>query len=188
MTRASNRLALEHALGEIPLASFIYHADRNDFSRWLFARSENFLARHLRPVGRAEFQGDMEKMRTMLQSSLAFQRRWRQKGVVVDFSSDDVDLDSEFLKIGRGSLGGKARGLAFFARLLKENHSLYEKFTQVNIIIPQTLVLTTEIFDDVVSQTGLARYAEEDAPNEEIASRFLAAAFPAPLSPDCAPF
>jgi hypothetical protein len=49
-----NRRALERALKQIPLESFVYHANRNDFSRWLFARSEIFLAMRFRPLTGAD--------------------------------------------------------------------------------------------------------------------------------------
>ena len=46
----------------------------------------------------------------------------RQKGVVVHFNSKDYDPEiSDFVKIGNGSLGGKARGLAFVANLLRRS-------------------------------------------------------------------
>ena len=181
VARASNRLSLERILGEVPLESFSYHANRNDISRWFFARAENFLAQRLRAVSKTDFQGDMAQMRTQLQMNLAFQRRWRQKGVVVDYTAEGVDFDAEFLKIGLGSLGGKARGLAFIARLLKEDHHLYRKYPQINTIMPQTLVITTDVFETVTAQYGLNAYAKADAPNGEVAARFLTASLPSDI-------
>ena len=178
VARASNRLALERVLSRIPIESYNYHANRNDFSRWLFARGEILLAQRLRPETAADYKGDMGKMRSSLQRSLAYQRKWRQKGVVVDFNADDVDVDTELLKIGRGSMGGKARGLVFFARLLKQNHRLYEKYARINTIIPQTLVVTTDVYDALVSTVDLEKYAREEASNKKIAELFLQAPFP----------
>lgn len=178
VARASNRRALEQAVREIPLESFTFHASRNDFSRWLFARSEIFLALRFRPITGADFGGDMEKMRQDLCSSLELQRKWRQKGVVVDFDPQEFDPDTEFFKIGRGSLGGKARGLAFITNLLKRNPALFKKYPKVDILVPQTLVVTTEGFDALVEKSDLKPFSKIEAPNEEIAARFLEAPIP----------
>lgn len=186
--RASSRRALERVVRQVPLESFAYHANRNDFSRWLFARSEIFLAQHFRPISGADFGGDMELTREHLSQTLAVQRKWRQKGVVVDFDSDDFDLDTEFLKVGRGSLGGKARGLVFASNLLKRNMSFAAKYPETEIVIPPSLVVTTEAFDAIVERGRLQEFSTRDAPNDEIAARFLATPFPEGIARDLRAF
>lgn len=188
VARASNRRALEQALQQIPLESFVFHANRNDFSRWLFARSETFLALQFRPITEADFDGDMERRRQNLLWSLQLQRKWRQKGVVVDFDPQDFDPDTEFFKIGRGSLGGKARGLAFIASLLKRKPILYKKYPEVDILVPHTVVVTTEGFDAVVERGSLEVFAKTDAPNQDIAAHFLNAPFPEQIARDLKAF
>lgn len=175
--RAPNLRMLEKKLACIPDDSFAHHCNRNDFSRWLFARSEIELATRVRPVRDGDFS-DVESHRRFLVSAIHERRMQRQKGVVVDFDSKAFDVDSEFMKIGTGSLGGKARGLAFASALLRRYPLLEEKFKSVDIHIPQTLVITTSVFDDFVKKNGLFDLAKADLPDETIALRFFESQFP----------
>ena len=127
----------------------MHHASRNDFSRWLFARTEINLASKVRPIREEDFSS-VENHRQYLISIIQARRRQRQKGVVVNFEAGDFDLDTEFFKIGKGSLGGKARGLAFVSNLLQRSIELHNKYEDTDIFIPRTMVITTEGFDTFV--------------------------------------
>jgi len=175
--RASNLRMLEKKVPSIPDDSFVYHSNRNDFSRWLFARSEIELASQVRPVRRDDF-ADVESHRQFLISIIHRRRMRRQKGVVVDFDPKAFDEDAEFFKIGTGSLGGKARGLSFVSALLNRHRFLEEKFQAVDIFIPQTLVITTEVFEAFVEENDLKALAKMEVPDEFIAERFMAGSFP----------
>ena len=175
--RASNLKALEQHMLSIPEASFRYHCNRNDFSRWLFARTEMTLAAELRPISDDDFS-DGESHRRHLVKIIADRRKRRQKGVVADFDAADADFDTEFFKIGKGSLGGKARGLAFVASLLRQNPDFYVTYEGVDIIVPQTLVITTDGFESFVEDNGLRYLSKTDLPDEQIADLFLASQFP----------
>ncbi len=178
VARVSNVRALEQILPGIPNESFYYHWSRNDFSRWLFARTETLLASIMRPLSDADFSGQVDSMRDFLIGNLKARRKWRQKGVVADFDAREFDPETDFLKIGQGSLGGKARGLAFVATLLQRNPELHKKFASVNIIVPKTLVLTTEAFNSFIDANDLRSFAKVDLPDEEIADAFLVAELP----------
>ncbi|HSO18824.1 MAG TPA: PEP/pyruvate-binding domain-containing protein [Desulfosarcina sp.] len=170
--RASSLKTLERHLNTIPDASFRYHCNRNDFSRWLFARTEMELAAVLRPISDQDFS-DADSHRRHLVSMIAERRRERQKGVVADFDAADADFDTEFFKIGKGSLGGKARGLAFVASLLRQNKDLCDTYAQVEILVPQTLVITTDGFESFVEENGLRHLSESDLPDEKVAEQFV---------------
>jgi len=119
--RASNLRELEEKVSRLPEESLWFHARRNHFSNWLMARSEIGLASVFRSVQASEFSR-AEDMRRYIVSSLHGLRRWRQKGVVAQFNTAYFDPDvSDFVKIGQGSLGGKARSLAFMSALLQED-------------------------------------------------------------------
>lgn len=178
VARVPNVRALERTLKDIPKESLLYHGNRNDFSRWLFARSEILLGQQVRPLTFEDFDGDVESVRAFLVDSLAARRKLKQKGVVVDFDATEFDPDTDFLKIGKGSLGGKARGLAFLSTLLHRNPGLHAKYPGVDIIVPRTLVLTTETFDEFIEAGGLKELSKLDLTDEEIAERCLAADFP----------
>ncbi len=168
---------LEKKLPCIPDDSFAYHCNRNDFSRWLFARSEIELAGRVRPVKEDDFS-DIESHRQFLISAIHERRMHRQKGVVVDFDPKAFDEDAEIFKIGTGSLGGKARGLSFVSSLLRRRPSLVTRFSSVEITVPQTLVVTTEVFDAFVAKNNLENLAEADLPDEIVADRFMRSKFP----------
>jgi CheY-like chemotaxis protein len=177
IARAPNLRKLEKILHCIPEDSFIYHCGRNDFSRWLFARTEISLASRIRPLRYDEFSS-VDNHRQHLVSLIQSRRKRRQKGVVADFDAADFDPDTEFFKIGDGSLGGKARGLAFVANLLQRLPAIQAKFEDVNIFVPRTLVVTTEGFDAYVEKNNLRELAESDSPDEQIAAAFQQADFP----------
>ncbi|MEE4264216.1 MAG: PEP/pyruvate-binding domain-containing protein, partial [Desulfobacteraceae bacterium] len=177
LARASNLRKLEEILRTLPEDSFVQHCSRNDFSRWLFARTEIMLASKMRPLRYDDFSS-VESHRKYLISMIQSRRLRLQKGVVADFDAGDFDPDTEFFKIGKGSLGGKARGLAFVANLLQRLPAIHKKFEDVNIFVPQTLVVTTEGFDAFIEENHLKELAKSDAPDEEIAGVFHGANFP----------
>jgi CheY-like chemotaxis protein len=183
IARASNMRTLEEILERIPEESFVYHASRNDFSRWFFARTEIMLASKVRPIRENDFVS-VDNHRQYLISLIHTRRSRRQKGVVVNFEAGDFDLDTEFFKIGTGSLGGKARGLAFVSNLLQRLPEIHKKFDQVNIFVPPTLVITTEGFDAFVEENDLRGLSKSDAPDEEIADAFRRAEFPQWIAAD----
>jgi hypothetical protein len=161
----------------------VYHASRNDFSRWLFARTEIMLASKVRPIREDDFSS-VDKHRQYLISIIQARRSRRQKGVVVNFEAAEFDLDTEFFKIGTGSLGGKARGLAFVSNLLKRLPAIHQKFENINIFVPQAMVITTEGFEAFVEENNLKGLSKSDAPDEEIADTFCKAAFPQWITDD----
>ena len=177
IARASNLRALEDNLKIISKEAFVHHTSRNDFSRWLFARTETMLASKVRPISEADFP-DVESHRQYLISLIQTRRRRRQKGVVVNFDAGDFDVETEFFKIGKGSLGGKARGLAFVANLLQRLPDMHSKFKEINLFVPQTLVITTDGFDAFVEENELKGLSKSDAPDDEIAAAFQKAKFP----------
>ena len=177
IARAPSLRRFEEILHRLPEDSFLHHSRRNDFSRWLFARTEIVLASKMRPLRDGDFT-TVESHRQYLISMVQTWRKRRQKGVVTDFHPGDFDPDTEFFKIGKGSMGGKARGLAFVANLLQRLPAIHKKFEDVNIFVPQTLVVTTEGFDAFIEENDLKELAKSDAPDEEIAKAFHSANFP----------
>ena len=182
--RAGNFNAMERCLKTLPVESFYYHWQRNDFSQWLFARSEVILASILRPATDEDFAGDIESMHAFTLSNIRARRRARQKGVVVNFDHIDFDPETDFMKIGQGSLGGKARGLAFGQKLLQHHPEIRLMFLEQEIVLPKTLVVTTEMFDTFIRENGLKWLANVEVPDEEVVERFVKASLPAGLVRD----
>ena len=78
-----------------------------------------------------------------------------------------------FLRLGGGSLGGKARGLAFVRHLLHTRIGVAADFPGVRIAVPPTLVLATDIFDQFLNENNLADFAIRCDDDAEIVQRFL---------------
>ena len=184
VARASNLRQLEQVLKDIPEEPLCYHASRNRFSNWIMARSEIALASQIREVQVSDFP-DTDAMRDYLISNIHGLRKWRQKGVVIQFNPKLYDTQiADIVKTGHGSLGGKARGLAFVANLLRQSLRLYEKFPGIEIRIPPTLVVTTDGFDAFVQANGLSLSQLGSKSDAQIAAAFENAVLPTQLVDD----
>jgi len=179
VARASSLRELEEKVALIPEECLWYHGNRNHFSRWLMARSEVALATTFREVTASDFNS-ADEARQFIISSIHTLRKWRQRGVVAQFKASHFDPDvSDLVKIGQGSLGGKARGLAFMSAMLQEKPKILESYPEVSVEIPKSLVICTDGFESFVAQNRLEHFAKEESPDEEITGGFLKAEMPA---------
>ena len=185
--RADDLRSLEEKLRTLPAESLLYHGKRNQFSRWLKARTEFAVAHALRPRKLEDYHGDAEKLRSDLIQAIADYRFERGQTVVADFVRDTFDLGSDFYRIGGGSLGGKARGLAFVRRLISQ-HGLRWRFPGVRIAIPTTAVLGTDVFDRFLGSEDLRAFAIDCQDDEALWRRFLATPFPEEAERDLTAF
>jgi len=177
IARVSNLREMEMILPSIPDESIYYHGQRNHFSSWLMARSEVMLASKLKPVKVSDFPSAAE-MKKYLVNCIHERRKGRQKGLITELTPGSFDPDADFVKVGKGSLGGKARGLAFISTQLKDHPGLQEKFKGIDIQVPKSLVLSTEGFDAFVGENSLMELATADLADGKIARLFLAAKLP----------
>ena len=177
--RASDLKSLEAHLPTVPADSLAYHAERNHFSKWLKARTEFALAHSLRPRKVSDF-ATLEDLRADLIHSIHDYRQRRQRGAVADFDETAYDPSAGFSRIGSGSLGGKARGLAFVNRLLDEAE-LRERFADVEIAVPPSVVLATDVFDAFLAENDLADHAIRSDDEAGLRERFLRASLPEPV-------
>ncbi|MCD4721339.1 MAG: phosphoenolpyruvate synthase PpsA [Desulfobacula sp.] len=179
IVRAIDLRTIEKLLPEIPDESIVYHAMNNDFSRWFMARSEIDFALKLKPYQISDFP-DPQDMKKFLIESIHARRKGSRQGQIIDFDSEKFDSDTDFMKIGNGSLGGKARGLAFMASQIRRDSSLRDKFPDVDISIPQTFVISTEGFKTFNEENELAKILEsdEELEDDQIVEQFIQARFP----------
>src|SRR2546422_831211 len=137
VARARDLNALETLLHEVPAESIAYHGQRNHFSHWLMARTEFALAQKLRPRKVSDF-ATYDDLRRDLIESIAEYRSERSQVLIGDFNSATFKpAEAFFLRIGGGSLGGKARGLAF-VRHLQHTHRVVRRFAGVQVAVPPT--------------------------------------------------
>jgi hypothetical protein len=181
IARASNLKEFEETLQKVPLESIKYHANRNDFSKWLMARGEFKLAIKLRPQKVSDFK-TLEENRKYLVKVFNESRREKQQAIMTDFSQQKFEFASSYTKIGEESLGGKGRGIAFIRTLLAR-YELNEKYPDVKIIVPSTVAIGTDEFDKFISKNDLQKFVTNDNNNtdNEIAKDFLKAILPKQL-------
>jgi hypothetical protein len=184
--RARNLRELESQLLLVPDESLRYHSMRNDFSNWLRARTEFGLASRIRPFQLEDFES-LDQLRAYLIRTLRDQRVEQQRGIVADFSSPRFDERSQFVRIGKGSLGGKGRGLAF-ANAMLQHHDFGHRFGQIGIMVPRTAVVATDVFDQFLTENDLLDLAFSSRTDEEISHRFVAAKLPVRVMQDLGSF
>ncbi|MBI5865734.1 MAG: histidine kinase [Planctomycetes bacterium] len=173
VARASDLRDMARVLRDVPAESLAHHARRNHFSIWLRARTEFVLARKLRPKKITEF-GDVEGLRRYLISELEDVLRRNRRGVVEDFDAGKFDLHTSFARVGGGSLGGKARGLAFMDAMLMR-HQVDRAFEGVRVYVPRTVVVGTDVFEEFLDGNHLRSQGLYTAKDEWIRSAFLKA-------------
>jgi CheY-like chemotaxis protein len=175
--RATDLKTLEAMLRTVPAESIAYHGERNHFSNWLIARTEFALAHKLRPRKVSDFRS-LEDLREVLIASIAEYRREQGEVLVADFDRETFDGAGNFFsRIGAGSLGGKARGLAF-SRYLLSYHRMSRRFANVQISVPPAVVLATDCFDQFLIRNGLLEFALSGPEDPELLARFLEAPLP----------
>ena len=184
--RASDLKSLQKKVFVIPDESLTYHINRNHISKWLKSRAIFSLANAFQKITIDDFES-LDEMRRYIFESIAAYRLDRGRGIIAQFNREKFDEYLTFTRIGAGSLGGKARGLAFLDSLIKRN-KLNRKYPQVQVCIPNTLVLTTEIFDEFMEENELYKIALSDNSNNEILDQFLKAKLPLRIQEDLLAF
>jgi len=174
--RVKNLKALQHSLYQVPDNSLEYHINRNHFSKWLKARALFPLAELFKNLSVDDFD-NLEATRNFLYGAISNFRLNKGRGVIAKFYKDNYDEYLNFTRIGEGSIGGKARGLAFLDSLIKKNPEL-DNFENVIIAIPRTVVLTTEVFDEFMEMNNLYEPALSDADDKIILKAFINAKMP----------
>lgn len=180
--RAGNLVEFEKMIQIVPEESLLYHAQRNHISIWLRARTEFEMAERLRPKKASDFQNSSE-LRAYIAQAIRELINKRQYGVITDFEKARFDSENAFVRLGNGSLGGKARGIAFLNTLLAKTR-LNETFKDVEIRIPGSFVICSEVFETFIEENGLQEFAIQESSNSRIAARFLKAKIPGEVKKD----
>ncbi len=176
ITRAGDLKSLQDKIFEIPDDSLLYHMQRNHFSKWLNARALFPIAEMFKEISVKEFH-DMDEAKRYIFDSITAFRINKAKGVIAEFDRERYDEYLSFARIGQGSIGGKARGLAFLDSLIKRNRLTY-RFEDVILTIPRTVVLGTDIFDEFMEENKLHEIALSNRSDKEILQHFINARLP----------
>ena len=174
--RACDLVEMEHQLQSIPKESILYHSSSNHFSNWLAARGEFEAATKMRPVQPGDFPSPEEHRRFLIDQirQIISGNHWQ---LIVDFSPDSFDPQIDFVRLYSGSLGGKARGLAF-AKMTFQNSDLHARFPDIVLRIPNVAIIGTDLFDDFMRDNDLWQPALELADNDEVLDLFMQADLP----------
>jgi hypothetical protein len=168
--RVSDLKSLHESIYKIPDPSFEYHVSRNHFSKWLSARALFPIAELFKEVVKEDFN-NLQQVRDFIFEVIANYRINKGRGVISQFSANTYDKYINFARIGEGSIGGKARGLAFLDSLIK-THPELDDFDKISVSIPRTIVLSSDVFDEFMESNKLYDIAYSEAPDEEILRYF----------------
>lgn len=177
IARAHDLKDLQEKILSVPIESLRYHIQRNHFSNWLRARALFPLAELFRYFTSDDFN-DINEVKSFIYNAISQFRISKARGVISSFNRDTFDKYFSISRIGQGSIGGKARGLAFLDSLIKRNN-LYTYFDKIDIDIPRTVVIGTDIFDEFMDDNKLYPIALSDnISDEDILNRFIESSLP----------
>ena len=180
IARAEDLLTLEKLLRAIPDTTLYNVVTTTYLSKWLLSRGIFSLGNSFRELTLKEFNNDIAAVRQFLTDSIRDYRIKQGLGVVAKFSPETYNDAIWFSRLGNGSIGGKARGLAFMNHILQQ-YGLYSEWDRVRVMVPRTLVITTEYFDRFIIENGLQYVVNADLTDAEILSEFVASSLPQEL-------
>ncbi len=96
----------------------------------------------------------------------------KTRGIINDFSRENYHPDALFVRLRPGSLGGKARGLAFLMMLLNSEFDNCD-FPNVEVQIPKTIVIGTNEFDQFMESNNMYEIALSDETDEKLRDKFV---------------
>ena len=177
--RARDLAQMQRMIATIPDRAFEYHTSQNHLSKWLYSRGLFPLAAAIRRYDKGHFSS-VEEHRRALVDRIRDYRRLLGQGVIARFDPETYSDAVAFARIGEGSLGGKARGLAFMNSMLIK-YRQYDKHDDVRIMIPRSVVIATGYFDEFIRLNGLKSIIAQELPDEVILSEFIASSIPLSL-------
>lgn len=173
---ASDLKSLQEVIPSIPDDILEYHTRRDDFSKWLNARALFPIAKRFKESKFEDFSSP-DDVRKFIYDAIASFRTSKARGIIAEFDRSKFDEYLFFSRIGEGSLGGKARGLAFMASVLKKEN-LSSRYPGVLISVPPTVVLSTDVFEEFMRLNDLYNIALSEKSDEEILQHFIRGTFP----------
>ena len=177
--RAANLKELEAILKEVPDEVILYNASKNMLSKWFLARGLFTLGERFKNVEETNF-GDISEVRAYISQQIHDFHTLTSRGVIAHFDPMSYERHIWFARIGEGSLGGKARGLAFLNNLVYK-HQLSERYPEIKVSIPRTVVVATDYFDQFILENDLQYVIDSDISDEEILSEFVSSRLPEDL-------
>lgn len=176
IARAKDLSQLQRLVAEIPEDVLRWHGSQNNLSKWMFSRGLFSLGAMFRGLRPDDF-ASVDEMRRFVVDRIHDYRIRIGQGVVARFDPESYNETIRFARIGQGSLGGKARGLAFADSML-HRYGFYDRYPGVRILVPRTVVVATDYFDDFIRENGLQYVINADVGDAEILSEFVSSRLP----------
>ena len=177
--RAANLKELENMMKVIPDEVLLANTSKNMLSKWFMARGLFTLGSKFKKVSESHF-ANIEELRAYVSQQIHDYHALTGRGVIAHFDAPTYGRHIWFSRMGDGSLGGKARGLAFLNNLVYK-HGLSNKYENVKISIPRTVVIATDYFDQFIVENDLQYVIDSDISDEEILSEFVSSRLPEKL-------
>ncbi len=184
--RVSDLKSFQEKLFNIPDDSLLYHFKRDHVSKWLNARALFSIAEVIKQLKVEDFNS-LEDTKIFIFETIANFRFNKGRGIIAKFYREKYDKYLTFSRVGDGSIGGKARGLAFLNMLIKKHSVSANKFDTL-LTIPTTVVLCTDVFDDFMEENDLYSIGLSDRSDEDILDEFVHADLPERIAGDLIKF
>lgn len=173
MAEINNLDELEDSLWNIDSSRIYEKIKDGSLIRWLETRAEFELIEKIETIQ----EEDPERVKKILINILEDYKYAVHKGSISDFRSGDYGQHVKMSRIGKGSLGGKARGLAFMSKLVS-NYISDDLFDDLRITIPRSIVLSTEVYEKFLEQNDLLDPYIFELSDERIAGKFMNGSLP----------
>ena len=177
--RAANLKELEQLMRAVPDDVLLGATSKNMLSKWFLARGLFTLGNTFKTVLESHF-ANTEELRHYVSQQIHDFHSLTGRGVIAHFNAESYGRYIWFSRVGDGSLGGKARGLAFLNSLVYK-YGLSNKYPNVKIAIPRTIVIATDYFDQFILENDLQYVIDSDVTDEEILSEFVSSRLPEAL-------
>ena len=177
--RAANLNELETLMKEVPDEVLLANTSKNMLSKWFMARGLFTLGSRFKTVAESHF-ANIHELRAYISQQIHDYHALTGRGVIAHFDKESYGRHIWFSRMGDGSLGGKARGLAFLNSLVYK-HNLSDRYENVKISIPRTVVIGTDYFDQFIVENDLQYVIDSEISDEEILSEFVSSRLPESL-------
>jgi len=175
LAKATDIPSLLGAVNDLPENLLRAYLERGLIARWLRARTDFILAARVEEISNS---GQREALRIFLSETIKKHAMDSYRGSISRYAPDIFKIYSNLCKIGAGSIGGKGRGLAFIDRILAAFFDAGQ-FVDVDISIPPTVLVGTDLFEEFLMKNELQKFAiEEKHTDDEITKKFVESELP----------
>ena len=176
---------LKNVIDDVDKNSLLICAKNNDFSGWFKAIGEIELSEKCNYAEKNIT--DAEEIRSHIMDIIEDYNYSINQASITSFSRKIDDPYVKITRIGDGALGGKARGLAFLAKIISK-YIAEDMFPNLKITIPRSIVLSSDIFDKFMKHNDLNNLDFYHLSDERISTKFIEKDLPATILGDLRSF